>query len=159
MLFAVVDGMSVEKLNALHLHAVDDQSFPLEVQSLPRLAPAAQFGPRHTYSVENITALVAYAKSRGIRTILEVDTPGQPPCTFPQPFQGIHHVSRLRFGRARTGHCQVLEAAYPELGLIAECPGTTCWPPLDVSKNSTLDFISTICKLRGSSVWSGLPSR
>ena len=60
MLFAVVVGMSVEKLNALHLHAVDDQSFPLEVQSLPRLAPAAQFGPRHTYSVENITALVAY---------------------------------------------------------------------------------------------------
>ena len=96
MLFAVVDGMSVEKLNALHLHAVDDQSFPLEVQSLPRLAPAAQFGPRHTYSVENITALVAYAKSRGIRTILEVDTPGQPPYSFPQPFPGIH-VSRLRF--------------------------------------------------------------
>ena len=58
-------------------------------------------------------------------------------------------MSRLRFGRARTGHCQVLELAYPELGLIAECPGTTCWPPLDVSKNSTLDFISTICKLRG----------
>ena len=56
-------------------------------------------------------------------------------------------MSRLRFGRARTGHCQVLELAYPELGLIAECPGTTCWPPLDVSKNSTLDFISTICKL------------
>ena len=47
------------------------------------------------------------------------------------------------------GHCPVLELAYPELGLIAECPGTTCWPPLDVSKNSTLDFISTICKLRG----------
>ena len=89
-------------------HAVDDQSFPLEVRSLPRLAPAAQFGPKHTYSVENITALVAYAKSRGIRTMLEVDTPG---------------------------HCQVLELAYPELGLIAECPGTTCWPPLDVSKN------------------------
>ena len=97
MLFAVVDGMSVEKLNALHLHAVDDQSFPLEVQSLPRLAPAAQFGPRHTYSVENITALVAYAKSRGIRTILEVDTPGQPPYSAPTGLVPGIHVSRLRF--------------------------------------------------------------
>lgn len=96
---------------------MDDQSFPLEVRSLPRLAPAAQFGPKHTYSVENITTLVAYAKSRGIRTMLEIDTPG---------------------------HCQVLELAYPELGLIAECPGTTCWPPLDVSKNSTMEFVRTI---------------
>jgi len=94
--------------NDVDRHAVDDQSFPLEVRSLPRLAPVAQFGPKHIYSVENITALVAYAKSRGIRVMLEVDTPG---------------------------HCQVLELAYPELGLIAECPGTTCWPPLDVSKN------------------------
>ena len=67
MLYTVIDGMAVEKLNVLHWHAVDDQSFPLEVQSLPRLASAAQFGSDHTYSVENITALVAYAKSRGIR--------------------------------------------------------------------------------------------
>lgn len=89
----------MEKLNVLHWHAVDDQSFPLEVLSLPRLARAAQFGPktgRHTYSVENITALVSYARSRGVRTMLELDTPG---------------------------HCQVLELAYPELGLVSECPG------------------------------------
>ena len=37
------------------------------------------------------------------------------------------------------GHCQVLEKAYPELELIAECPGVTCWKPLDVSKNSTME--------------------
>ena len=115
ILFSIVDGMEVEKVNALHWHAVDDQSFPLEVRSLPRLATAGQFGPhgnRHHYSVENITALVAYGKSRGIRVIMEIDTPG---------------------------HCQVLEKAYPELELIAECPGVTCWKPLDVSKNSTME--------------------
>ena len=64
ILFSIVDGMEVEKVNALHWHAVDDQSFPLEVRSLPRLATAGQFGPhgnRHHYSVENITALVAMA--------------------------------------------------------------------------------------------------
>jgi hypothetical protein len=75
-MYSYTIGMVVEKLNVLHWHAVDDQSFPLELQSLPRLAPAARFGPKHSYSVENITALVAYAKSRGVRIMIEVDTPG-----------------------------------------------------------------------------------
>ena len=70
-----ITAMAISKLNVLHWHAVDDQSFPLEVRSLPRLAPAAQFGPAHRYSVENITALVAYGRSRGVRVMLEVDTP------------------------------------------------------------------------------------
>ena len=51
----VVDGMAIEKLNTLHWHAVDDQSFPIEVQSLPRLAKAAAFGPGLTYSKSNIS--------------------------------------------------------------------------------------------------------
>jgi len=28
--------------------------------------------------------------------------------------------------------------------LITECPGTTCWPPLDVSRNTTLAFVQCI---------------
>ena len=85
--------MAVEKLNVLHWHAVDDQSFPLEVRSLPRLAPNAQFGHGHTYTVENITALVAYAKSQGIRTILELDTPGH--CQVPSDTVCFHIIGNL----------------------------------------------------------------
>eukprot|EP00041_Stephanoeca_diplocostata_P018142 m.378376 g.378376 ORF g.378376 m.378376 type:complete len:707 (+) comp20930_c0_seq1:139-2259(+) len=117
-IFTAIEGMAIEKLNVLHWHAVDDQSFPMEVVSLPRLARVASFSPReHTYSVENITAVVSFARSRGIRVMLEIDTPG---------------------------HCQCVQEAYPELGLITECPGTTCWPPLDVSKNTTLEFVRTV---------------
>ena len=36
---------------------------------------------------------------------------------------------------------KVLGHAYPEAELVTECPGTTCWPPLDVSRNSTLQFV------------------
>ena len=113
----VIEGMAVEKLNLLHWHAVDDQSFPVEVKSLPRLAQRGSFGPGLTYSAENVTRVVAFARSRGVQVMLEVDTPG---------------------------HCQVLERAYPELGLVTECPGTTCWPPLDVSKPAVLRTVATI---------------
>ena len=42
------------------------------------------------------------------------------------------------------GHCAVLQQAYPELRLLTQCPGTTCWPPLDISKNSTMDLMRTV---------------
>ena len=116
-ILSIIDGMVIEKLNVLHWHSVDDQSFPMEVTQLPRLAPAAAYAPQLTYTVENISTIIGYARFRGIRVVLEIDTPG---------------------------HCQVLEHAYPELGLVAECPGTTCWKPLDVSKNSTVQFVKTI---------------
>lgn len=74
-IFTVIEGMALEKLNMLHWHAVDDQSFPLEVLSLPRLKRAA-FHPALIYSVADITAVVAYARSYGIRVMLELDTPG-----------------------------------------------------------------------------------
>ncbi len=117
LLFAVLDGMAYEKLNVLHWHAVDDQSFPLALPELPELAPAAAFAPELVYSVENVSSLVAYARLRGIRVLIEFDTPG---------------------------HCAVLQRAYPDLGLVTECPGTTCWPPLDVSRPSTLQFVRTV---------------
>lgn len=37
-----------------------------------------------------------------------------------------------------------MQYAYPEVGLVTQCPGTTCWPPLDISKNSTLSFVSEL---------------
>ena len=36
-LLTAIEGMSIEKLNVLHWHAVDDQSFPLESTLLSRL--------------------------------------------------------------------------------------------------------------------------
>jgi hexosaminidase len=44
-ILTVLEGMAVEKLNVLHWHAVDDQSFPLESTALPRLASTGPYGP------------------------------------------------------------------------------------------------------------------
>ena len=72
---AVVDSMVMVKLNTLHVHAVDAQSWPLESPSWPRLWEGA-FSPLERYTEDDLAALVEYARARGVRTVFEVDHPG-----------------------------------------------------------------------------------
>jgi len=43
MLKRLLDSMSYAKLNVLHWHIVDDQSFPMEVASFPRLTSTGAY--------------------------------------------------------------------------------------------------------------------
>ncbi|KAK6915796.1 Beta-hexosaminidase, eukaryotic type, N-terminal [Dillenia turbinata] len=54
MIKNVIDSMAYTKLNVLHWHIVDTQSFPLEIPSYPKL----------------------YAQTRGINVLAEIDVPG-----------------------------------------------------------------------------------
>eukprot|EP00943_MAST-04B_sp_MAST-4B-sp1_P003912 g3912.t1 len=80
----IIDAMSFSKLNVLHWHAIDSQSFPIESKKYPLLSEKGKFKPQShfcasascTYSAEDIRDLVKFAHSRGVRVILEVDTPG-----------------------------------------------------------------------------------
>ncbi|GLI66319.1 hypothetical protein VaNZ11_010097, partial [Volvox africanus] len=78
VLRANLDAMAANKLNVLHWHGADDQSFPMEAvaNAFPNLATRGSFGPRMVYSREDVEGLVQYARERGIRVILELDTPG-----------------------------------------------------------------------------------
>ena len=49
-LIAHLDLMAFNKLNTLHVHIVDDQSWPLEMKSHPELQQNGAFSSRHTYS-------------------------------------------------------------------------------------------------------------
>jgi hexosaminidase len=79
-----VDAMSYSKLNVLHWHAVDSQSFALETDSYPLLSQRGSFKPHShlchedtcVYSKADMAGLVAYARDRGIRVIVEIDSPG-----------------------------------------------------------------------------------
>ncbi|XP_042469221.1 beta-hexosaminidase 3-like [Zingiber officinale] len=51
----VIDSMTYSKLNVLHWHIVDEQSFPLEIPSFPRLW---------------------YTQRRGINVLAKIDVPG-----------------------------------------------------------------------------------
>eukprot|EP00358_Blepharisma_japonicum_P003780 CAMPEP_0202947410 /NCGR_PEP_ID=MMETSP1395-20130829/11575_1 /ASSEMBLY_ACC=CAM_ASM_000871 /TAXON_ID=5961 /ORGANISM="Blepharisma japonicum, Strain Stock R1072" /LENGTH=362 /DNA_ID=CAMNT_0049648645 /DNA_START=500 /DNA_END=1584 /DNA_ORIENTATION=- len=72
----VIDGMAMAKLNVLHWHIVDDDSFPMESLSFPSLANYTAFSLLQTYLKEEIQSIVSYANTNAIRIIPEFDNPG-----------------------------------------------------------------------------------
>ncbi|HEY0683727.1 MAG TPA: family 20 glycosylhydrolase [Steroidobacter sp.] len=91
-----IDVMALHKLNVLHWHLTDDQAWRLEIKKYPRLtevgawrvpagaAPAADIDPATGkprlyggfYSQQDVKDIVAYAKSRNITIVPEIDMPG-----------------------------------------------------------------------------------
>jgi len=71
----VIDGMVLVKLNVLHWHISDDDSFPMYSPSYPDLAKDASFSPSMIYEKEDIDEIVNYARQRSIKIVPELDTP------------------------------------------------------------------------------------
>ena len=80
-LLQAIDGMSLAKLNVLHLHLTDSQSWPIEIEQYPELAESASY-PGKVYSRKDIQEIVSFAKVRGIKVIPEIDMPGHAPAGF-----------------------------------------------------------------------------
>jgi hexosaminidase len=72
----VLDSMAVNKLNVLHWHLVDEQSFPLISLTYPLLSQKGSWYPSAVYTHDDIQAVINYANLRGIRVMPEFDTPG-----------------------------------------------------------------------------------
>ncbi|KAL0402584.1 UNVERIFIED_CONTAM: Beta-hexosaminidase 3 [Sesamum latifolium] len=71
----VIDSMTYAKLNVLHWHIVDSQSFPLEIPSYPKLWNGA-YSMSERYTIADAVDIVSYAKKRGINVLAEIDVPG-----------------------------------------------------------------------------------
>ncbi|KAJ2708208.1 Glucosamine-6-phosphate isomerase (Glucosamine-6-phosphate deaminase) (GNPDA) (GlcN6P deaminase) [Coemansia sp. IMI 203386] len=71
-----LDAMSYNKLNVLHWHIVDAQSWPVESITHPDLAKNGAYSPSMMYSYSDVKGLIKYARDRGIRIIPEFDIPG-----------------------------------------------------------------------------------
>uniref|UniRef100_A0A060TBC1 Beta-hexosaminidase n=1 Tax=Blastobotrys adeninivorans TaxID=409370 RepID=A0A060TBC1_BLAAD len=69
-----LDGMALAKLNLLHWHISDTQSWPVHVDSYPNMTNDA-FGSKYTYSKDDIKKVVDHARARGIRVVPEIDMP------------------------------------------------------------------------------------
>lgn len=71
----VIESMSYAKLNVLHWHIIDEESFPLEVPTFPNLWRGA-YTKLERYTVEDAYEIVNFAKNRGINVMAEIDVPG-----------------------------------------------------------------------------------
>jgi hexosaminidase len=76
-----IDEIAQYKINRLHLHLADDQGWRLEIPGWPRLtsyggSTEVGGGPGGFYTKRQYLDLVAYAKSKYITVIPEIDMPG-----------------------------------------------------------------------------------
>lgn len=74
-IMTILDGMLFTKLNVLHWHITDSDSFPIQSLSHPNLTLYGAFSPEEVYSASDVAELVDYAIARGIMIIPEIDSP------------------------------------------------------------------------------------
>ena len=101
-------AMAYNKMNVLHWHMIDAQSFPFYSKSHPELSKYGSYGPDKIYSPQNITDIVAYAKNLGIRIIPEWESPG--------------HDTAIGFGDPDVMTCDSLDDNLPTAHICYEPP-------------------------------------
>eukprot|EP00030_Apusomonadida_sp_AF-17_P008061 a846169_66.p2 GENE.a846169_66~~a846169_66.p2 ORF type:complete len:538 (-),score=209.28 a846169_66:110-1693(-) len=92
-LLHIVDTLAQNKMNVMHWHIVDAQSFPLVSSAYPNLSTAGAYHPTAVYTPADLELVVSYAYERGVNVLFELDGPG---------------------------HSYAMALGYPELGV--DCP-------------------------------------
>lgn len=82
-LLKIIDSMAMHKLNTLHIHATDVQGWRVEIKAYPKLTTVGAIGnntdtnaPATFLTQEDVKEICAYARSRYISVIPEIDMPG-----------------------------------------------------------------------------------
>ena len=142
--FRLIDNLALHKINTLHLHLVDDQGWRIEIKKYPKLTevgawrvdredkawnsrPKQEAGEKATYggfyTQNDIKEMVAYAQSRFITIVPEIEMPAHVTCAL---------------------------AAYPQLsctgGPFTVLPGGV-WPITDIycaGNDSTFLFLEDV---------------
>jgi hexosaminidase len=118
-----LDAMATVKLNRLHIHATDAQSWPIEVPALPDLAAKGAYQPYLAWTPSDLQEVQLYGLYRGISVFIEIDMPGHT--------ASIHH-------------------AYPDLITGFNNPDWSTYaaePPsgeLKLNSTAVYDFLSTL---------------
>jgi len=85
----VINVMSFDKMNVLHLHASDMCRFGVESKLFPELTESLGGIKEGHYTQEDIRSLVKYARDRGVLVLPEFDMPGHAACFLPMKNRGL----------------------------------------------------------------------
>lgn len=72
----MIDAMAWNKMNRLHWHVTDSQSWPLEIPALPKLAEEGAYRKGLSYSPKDLAEIYEYGVHRGVQVVMEIDMPG-----------------------------------------------------------------------------------
>ncbi|KAL8689286.1 MAG: hypothetical protein Q9224_004673, partial [Gallowayella concinna] len=71
-----IQAMAAKKLNRLHIHASDAQSWPIEIPSLPDLAMKGAYSQAQIWRTEDLEAVQLHGTYHGVQVFTEKDLPG-----------------------------------------------------------------------------------
>lgn len=71
-----IRAMAACKLNRIHIHATDAQSWPLEIPSLPELASKGSYADDQIWTSDMLHSVQHYGAIHGVQVLLEIDMPG-----------------------------------------------------------------------------------
>jgi hexosaminidase len=107
-----INVMAMNKLNVLHWHVTDSQSWPYQSSSFPELSEKGAYCKDCVYRQEDVALVIKEASIRGIRVIPEFDLPG---------------------------HSQAVGVSHPEL--LTACGDAGPREPLDVTEPAVYRFV------------------
>lgn len=92
-----IDLLWLYKIKYLHLHLSDNKRFTFPLEGFPELKSFDEKGARQYYTIEELKALVEYAKQRGITIIPEIDLPGHSTqlwTKYPETFGSVDPITK-----------------------------------------------------------------
>jgi len=72
----LIDSLTYAKINVVHWHIVDSQSFPFDSPAFPSLGQKGAYSPQERYTILDVADVIEFARQRGVRVMIEIDNPG-----------------------------------------------------------------------------------
>ncbi len=116
-----INALLFNKMNILHWHIIDQDSFPFQIPTLPELSQFGKIGG--TYSPQDVQQVINYAKLKGVRVIVQIDTPAH---THSWGRSEKYHENIVRCNLVYTGQFDpTLESTYDLVNQVMKYVNTT----------------------------------